>query len=214
MSEQDKQQERRRLSDTYAAMVDSELQLAARGAATLTDDAREMLGQEFARRGLTPEAAPPPSFEVAEFDELIILRRFRELPEALVAKALLDTAGIESFLADEHIVRIDWFWSNLVGGVKLCVRENDEEAALETLDQSFTPQLDIDGVGTFDQPTCPRCHSLDLNFQIARKGLAAASAWLLAIPIPVGQGRWKCNACGHTWKAEEDGVTPDSSPTM
>ena len=198
-------------------MADTELQQAAQDAASLTDDGLQLLREEFARRGVTPEADlenPQPSFDVAEFDELVILRRFRDLPEALVAKGFLDAAGIECFLVDEHLVRIDWFWSTLIGGVKLCVREKDEQAALEALDQSIAPQLEIEGVGTFDQPSCPQCHSLDIDFQIAHKGVAAASAWLLAIPIPVHQGRWKCNACGHSWREQRGGESlPESNPT-
>ena len=217
MANDDAQSERQRLAEIYAAMADGELQLTARDAVSLTDEARQVLQDEFARRSLTPEADlknPQPSFDVAEFDELVILKRFRELPEAIVAKGFLDAAGIECFLVDEYMVRADWFWSNLVGGVKLCVREKDEQAALEILDQSFSPQLEIEGVGTFDQPSCPKCQSFDLDFQVAHKGIAAASAWLLSVPFPVHRGRWKCNACGSTWNPSEDGPAPEPSPTM
>lgn len=219
MSKQDPEQEKRRLGDTYAAMADAELQLAAHDAASLTEEASQALQEEFARRGLTPEhdvQAPPASYDVAEFDELVILQRFRDLPEALVAKGFLDAAGIECFLIDEHLVRIDWFWSNLIGGVKLCVREADEEAALEALEQAFSPRWEAEGVGTFEQPSCPKCHSLDINYEAINKGLGLASAWLICVPIPLRRQRWKCNACGHTWRAPEnpDATTEDPNPTM
>jgi hypothetical protein len=219
MSKQDPEQERRGLGDVYAAMADAELQLAARDAASLTDEARQKLQEEFARRNLKPEADlqnPQPSFDVAEFDELVILQRFRDLPEAIVAKGLLDTAAIECFLVDEHLVRIDWFWSNLIGGVKLCVREADEEVALEALAQAFSPRWEAEGVGTFEQPSCPKCHSLDVNYEAVYKGIGLASAWVIGVPIPLRRHRWKCNACGHTWRAPQDAdaTTQDQTPTM
>lgn len=50
-----------------------------------------------------------------------MLRRFRDMPEALLAKGKLESAGIECVLGDDNMVRLDWFYSNLVGGVKLMV---------------------------------------------------------------------------------------------
>jgi len=67
---------------------------------------------------------------------LMMVKRFRDLPQAFVAKSILDSAEIDSFLADENIVRIDWFYSNLVGGSKLMVRPEDLDAAKALLDES------------------------------------------------------------------------------
>jgi hypothetical protein len=58
------------------------------------------------------------------------------LPEALLAKSILESAGIESFLGDQNIIRMDWFLSNALGGVKLRVREEDVEVATALLDRS------------------------------------------------------------------------------
>jgi len=69
-------------------------------------------------------------------EPLVILKRFRDLPEAFVAKSILDSAQIDSFLADENIVRMDWLYSNLVGGAKLMVRPKDFDEALAVLKES------------------------------------------------------------------------------
>jgi len=58
-----------------------------------------------------------------------MVKRFRDMPEAYVAESLLDSAGIECFLADENTIRMDWFWSNLLGGFKLVVRSDDVDDA-------------------------------------------------------------------------------------
>jgi len=64
----------------------------------------------------------------------VTVRRFRDLHEALLAKGSLDSAGIESFLADDNMVHMDWLMSNLLGGVKLRVESANLEAANEILD--------------------------------------------------------------------------------
>lgn len=70
----------------------------------------------------------------------MILQQFRDLPDALLAKSVLDSAGIPCFLADENTVRIDWLWSNLLGGVKLWVREDDAPQAAEMLTLDFSDE--------------------------------------------------------------------------
>ena len=91
---------------------------------------------QFERRNLAPIAD-------AEDVKLVALRRFRDLPGALVAKGLLDSAGIKCFLSDENTVRMDWLWSNALGGVRLWVREDDlsESSALLGHDFSNEPEF-------------------------------------------------------------------------
>ncbi|HTU32348.1 MAG TPA: hypothetical protein VMF66_00940 [Candidatus Acidoferrum sp.] len=67
--------------------------------------------------------------------ELVILRRFHNLPEMLLAKSILDSAEIECFLQDENMVGLDWLASSAFGGVKLVVKKNDAVAADELLSQ-------------------------------------------------------------------------------
>ena len=71
------------------------------------------------------------------------IRRFRDLPEALLAKGGLESAGIECFLADDNMVRLDWFISNLLDGVKLLVNSGDAEDAVTVLNQSIPENFDV-----------------------------------------------------------------------
>jgi len=43
---------------------------------------------------------------------MVTVRQFRDLPEALLARDSLVSAGIEAELADDNMVRMDWFISN------------------------------------------------------------------------------------------------------
>ena len=62
---------------------------------------------------------------------MIVLRRYRNMPAALVEKSVLDAAGIECFLQDDKLMRMDWL-GNAIDWIKLFVRESDaEEASLE-----------------------------------------------------------------------------------
>jgi hypothetical protein len=61
------------------------------------------------------------------------IARFASVPEAHLAKNRLAEEGIPAFLADELTINVAWQLSNALGGVKLQVRPEDKELALEIL---------------------------------------------------------------------------------
>ncbi len=65
----------------------------------------------------------------AESRELATIRVFVDLSEALFAKGSLESAGIECFLMDENMVRLDWLIVNVLGGIKLMVPVEDAATA-------------------------------------------------------------------------------------
>lgn len=129
-------------------MTDGELQRLAHNAESLTELAWDALEDEMDRRHLETfdDAAPEPRQEM-EVRELVTIRQFRDLPEALLAKGSLESAGIECFLADENLVRLDWFISNFIGGIKLNVRVADAANAQKLLDEPILEGLYVQGVG-------------------------------------------------------------------
>jgi hypothetical protein len=211
----DQQRERRRLAANYAAMTDGELQRLARHADTLTELALDALEDELDRRDLDfleddvsddEDRVDSQSRERLEVRELVTIRHFRDLPEALLAKGSLESAGIECFLADENLVRLDWFISNFIGGIKLNVRPADEANARKLLDEPILEGLYVQGVGLYEQPRCPRCQSLDVNFQELDRPISYMTAFL-HVPIPVQRPAWHCHACDAEWE-EENGADP------
>ena len=205
----DDQRERRRLANNYASMTDGELQRLARSAETLTELAWDALEDEMDRRHLEfpddecsddPRTEPRQEMEVRE---LVTIRQFRDLPEALLAKGSLESAGIECFLADDNLVRLDWFISNFIGGIKLNVRAADAANAQNLLDEPILEGLYVQGVGLYEQPRCPNCQSLDVNFQELDRPIAYMSAFL-RVPMPVQRPAWRCHACDAEW--EDDGT--------
>jgi PhnA Zinc-Ribbon/Putative prokaryotic signal transducing protein len=176
-------QERARIAGVYSAMSDEELGQIADSGDEFSTAAQEAFQAEVAKRGLKLAIAPPRGEDVFEFNETVTLRQFRDLPDALLAKGSLESAGIQAYLVDDNMIRMDWFISNLLGGIKLKVRPEDVEAASEILNQPIPEMLDIEGVGNFEQPKCPRCQSLDVEYVLEKQA-------------------WICDGCGHEWEGQ------------
>ena len=236
MAKLDPEQERRRLTEFYAGQMDGELEKVAAQAYELTELAREALRAEVSKRGLdvtfveqpptiakkqldTKPGDPPPAQRAKEEPEpedgqlelrtMITLRQFRDLPEALLAKACLNSAGIECMLLDDNLVRLDWFWSNLIGGVKLKVEQSDADPAMEILNQSIPEKIDVVGIGEYEQPHCPNCRSLDVTFRELNRPVSYATLWL-NVPIPVHRKAWRCHSCNVQWEDDGQAPSPDS----
>lgn len=208
----DDERERRRLAANYAAMTDGELLKLARNLESLTELACDVLEGELDCRELESSddefLATPPEPRL-ELQELVTIRQFRDLPEALLAKGSLESAGIECFLADENLVRLDWFISNFIGGIKLNVRATDEADARKLLNEPILEGLYVQGVGLYEQPRCPRCNSLDINYQELDHPVAYVSAFL-RVPIPMQRPAWHCHACDAEWEDEAPNTDKNS----
>ena len=85
-------EERDRLAELYAALADEELQLLAHDFGSLSREGQQVLEAEFRRRGRTPGVdlhLPTQGQDVMEWDDLVMIRQFRDLPEALLVKGSL-----------------------------------------------------------------------------------------------------------------------------
>jgi len=129
----DNETERARLARIYSGLSDEGLAELAADEKSLNEIAKQVLQSELSARGMesTRDVNEPPQYS----GPLVMVKRFRDLPEAFVAKSILDSARIDSFLADQNLVRMDWLYSNLVGGMKLMVRPEDLEEATKLLDE-------------------------------------------------------------------------------
>jgi Putative prokaryotic signal transducing protein len=72
--------------------------------------------------------------------ELVTIRRFGDMSEALLAKGCLDSAGIECFLADTNIARLEW---PLTRGMRLQVNADDAETAIALLEQPASDDPEV-----------------------------------------------------------------------
>lgn len=170
----------------------------------LVEEARSALTAEFSRRGLV--FTPPSSTKDPgrEYRDLITLRRYRDLSEAIVARGVVESAGIFCFLKDENFVRLDWQMSNLIGGIRLQVPAADAEAAEAVLAQPVPDSFAVLEEPDFKQPRCPRCTSTDISWERYGRKAALFSLYLFSVPLPRGSESWRCHSCDLTWLDEDD----------
>jgi hypothetical protein len=194
-------------ADLYRSMSELELQSLVADWHSLIPEARLALSAEFTSRNLdfvAPSVAEIPS---TEFRELVTIRRYRDLSEAIVARAVIESAGIFCFLKDENLVRLDWQVSNFIGGIRLQVAVPDVEAAEAILSQPTPSEFSIPDQPGFSQPRCPRCTSTDIMWERQGRKAALASLYLFALPLPRGSESWHCNSCDLRWTDDDDDQT-------
>jgi hypothetical protein len=210
MTKPDSEAERERLAKYYASITPEELQQLAQDAWSLTDAAREALKAELSRRGLAAELRQSPPAN-QPLPGIVAIRQFRDLPAALLAKSVLDSAGIDSFLQDENTIRLNWLWSNALGGIRLLVREEDAADAARLLVQKPAEIFETTS-GEYKQPRCPICGSTDISFGVKGRSLSYATV-AIGVPLPVKRHGWRCSSCGHEWSEKpEPSAEPNANP--
>ncbi|MGY7478107.1 DUF2007 domain-containing protein, partial [Klebsiella pneumoniae] len=68
----------------------------------------------------------------------IVVKTFSFPYEAQIAKTQLESFGITAYIANEHTIKLDWFYSNALGGVRLLVPENYVDEAKLFLEKDFS----------------------------------------------------------------------------
>ena len=241
MAKIDPEEERRRLTEFYSQQMDESLEKTAGEAYELSEIARAALQAELQKRGLSAELAkyrpvrgkkrpapinpprdataasptePPTPTDDDDGDDLVTIRQFRDLPQALLAKGCLESAGIQCALTDDNMVRMDWFYSNAIGGIKLLVKAEDASDAEQLLSQPIPERLDVSGVGDYEQPKCPNCGSLDINFRELDPAtyLSLGGSYLgVFVPVPIHRRAWTCHSCNVEWEDEAETGSAEST---
>ncbi|EAQ67120.1 hypothetical protein MED121_14374 [Marinomonas sp. MED121] len=131
---------------------------------------------------------------------LITIARFTYPYEAQIAWSKLDALGVPAYIADEHTINMQWLYSNALGGVRLQVREEDEQAALLALAEDLETEL-MQQEG-FDTDLCPVCDSPNTEFYQFGKRWAFLIFLGLDFPLfPVKEGI-QCRDCGAKSKID------------
>jgi len=133
---------------------------------------------------------------------LVTLRAYINPIDAELARAQLDLAGIAATVQDQHLVSIQWLYSNAIGGVKVKVDEEDLSAAREILDQENSAALADLPESEFslaDGDLCPVCESSAVHHSRVQRN-AAAFSLATGLPLLAWRRHWVCENCGHSWK--------------
>ena len=128
-------------------------------------------------------------------DGYITVRRYSSPQEAHLARAKLESEGVPAVVQDENLVRMNWLYSNAIGGVKLQVAHSHVDAANQILGCVERSEPRSEAVYQ-----CPECGADDTHIQV-RGRRATFLTWLVAcFPLWKGRREWICAACQHTWK--------------
>jgi hypothetical protein len=126
--------------------------------------------------------------------DLVTVQAFSTGLDAHVACAVLQSAGLDASLRDEHVVSMQWLFSNAVGGVKLQVPADQVDLARDML---FRPASADEAAGaTAENDPCPRCGGTrDTSVLWGRQ--PAVLTWLLmGVPLFPIRRRRMCAGCG------------------
>ena len=130
---------------------------------------------------------------------LITFKTFDNSIDAHILKIKLESEGITCFLFDENIVSVNPLYSNLVGGIKLKINEEDVPHAKNILfELEQTPYTSDDE----QIIACPSCQSarIESGYKSMKSVGAVISAiisFLLVIFPLYRKNVYKCLDCGN-----------------
>ncbi|MCB1063278.1 MAG: DUF2007 domain-containing protein [Verrucomicrobiae bacterium] len=128
---------------------------------------------------------------------MITIASFSTSEEAYLLRSRLEASGIAAFVQDEHMIQMNWLYSNAIGGVRVQVFDQQGEEAREIL-RDERSQTVLESTATL----CPRCGSGDTERIELTRRLSLISVMIFNFPLPVLKNRFRCEHCGNRWKEE------------
>lgn len=128
-------------------------------------------------------------------DNLVTLERYRFPHEAHIAQGLLESHGIDAYVADEHILSANWLNPKTIGDVRLQVLEADFSKAQKLLSIT-TNEEDV------THSPCLSCQSKHMSKEkpawlVPSSLLILIINFYIALLLIPDFRRKKCPDCGH-----------------
>ena len=125
--------------------------------------------------------------------DFVILQSFNNYIDAHLLMGRLESEEIECWLQDENTVTINPVWTNAVGGIKLLVKKEDFERAVEIFKETENNRKQT--------VECPNCkgHNTDLvsTPRKAANWLSAIATFFLGDYALAAEKVNHCFDCGH-----------------
>lgn len=143
-----------------------------------------------------------------------IVQTFMFPQDAYMARAYLESAGLETIIQDDVMAQVYSLYSNAIGGVKLLVRNAELDTAIWVLTEGGYLIADPKGQAehwvwaarTGDKRHCPFCHSENIA-KVREVNVAAGIVhFMLGGLFPEFRPVWKCYNCGMAWKYKRDNM--------
>ncbi len=143
-------------------------------------------------------------------NDLVTIQTFTYAYEAAIFRSKLESEGIFCYLQDELTAQVHPFLSNAIGGVKLQVRKNDVDKAIQLLNEGEAESLscqesiaeaeEVSSDETEAHITCPFCRSDEIIKTRLSPVVFAVSFLLLGFPLPFLTRRYYCFNCKKKFK--------------
>lgn len=141
---------------------------------------------------------------MSESTDLVVVRRFSTVPDAQMARSVVEAAGIPSELVDHNIVAANWLYSNAVDGVKLRVPNERAEEAVIALDTPAEPVDDPETPHPFgDRDSCAACGAVDVEALTQRLRWTMLTWLVFGLPLVSVRQVRRCRRCGAISKRSE-----------
>ena len=142
-------------------------------------------------------------------DELVAIARFHSSNDANLARARLESAGIQSTLADETGVEVSGELESQLP-VQLAVTRMQARQALEILREAAAePAPESKWSDRVESERCPVCESSFVEVQqTSMLGQILRAVLTSLVPVPASALESKsrsCGVCGHRWKSSAEG---------
>lgn len=127
--------------------------------------------------------------------DFVTIRTFQNSFSAHLVLTKLRSAGLSCFLENEFTVTVDPILSNAIGGIKLVVKKEELEEAIELLrviDENYIKSA-----------VCPQCgnHTIELVPKNTTKNLATVLlSWLLGSYAVSPENVYQCSSCKYESK--------------
>lgn len=141
------------------------------------------------------------SAEPLDREALVAIGNFAEPLSAEAVRAGLRAQGLDAWVFDGEVARLDGLLVPALGGVRVMVRLHDRNRALSLMEQASNAPDEEGDEPDFDPrlPHCPLCHSREVRFRPLPRPSDAIARFLRRILGDPVAGR--CRACGHAWRA-------------
>ncbi len=121
------------------------------------------------------------------------------LDEAFLLRSYLGGSGIPAFIPDEFMAQNVWTWITAIGGIRIQVPSEHENAARELIASAHSSASDA-----VSPVHCPYCSSTSVTPNDLGKRMALFSLILFALPLPFGRDSYTCKSCGAKFKKPKD----------
>jgi len=128
---------------------------------------------------------------------MITIATFSKPEEAHLFRMRLEAGGIPAFVQDEHLIQMNWLYSNAIGGVRVQIFEEDIPLAYEILQEEAVELPDAVPMH------CPFCGSSKTKQDELPRRLAFLSLLLFNFPFLFSKHRYECEDCGRKWNERQ-----------